>query len=71
MSDIPQTYEFFLHVTKTITLFISLFSFLSMYKIRWNVNIPKLASQAGLKLIEGKDIQLGTIMYGVYTKIDE
>ena len=38
---------------------------------RWNVNIPKLANQAGLKLIEGKDIQLGTIMYGAYGKMDE
>lgn len=38
---------------------------------RWNVNIPSLAKQAGLELKEGEDIQLGTIMYGVYKKSAE
>lgn len=38
---------------------------------RWNVNIPALAKEAGLEFKEGKDIQLGTIMYGVYKKTDE
>ena len=35
---------------------------------RWNVNIPSLAKQAGLELKSSNSIQLGTIMYGVYTK---
>jgi hypothetical protein len=35
------------------------------------VNIPSLAKEAGLEYREGKDIQLGTIMYGVYKKVGE
>lgn len=38
---------------------------------RWNVNIPSLAKEAGLEYKEGKDIQLGTLMYGVYKKVGE
>ena len=35
---------------------------------RWNVDVPELAKNEGLKSIEYKDIQSGTIMLGVYTK---
>lgn len=38
---------------------------------RWNVDIPSLAQQAGLGKKSGGSIQLGTIMYGIYTKFTE
>lgn len=38
---------------------------------RWNVDIPSLAREAGLEFIEGDDIQLGTIMFGIFKKPGE
>ena len=35
---------------------------------RWNVDVPSLAQQAGLEKKAGGSVQLGTIMYGIYTK---
>ena len=35
---------------------------------RWNVNVPKLAKEAGLKLEKSDTAQAGTIFYGVYSK---
>lgn len=35
---------------------------------RWNVNVPALAMDAGLKLERKSEIQAGTIFYGVYSK---
>jgi hypothetical protein len=35
---------------------------------RWNVDIPQIAQDTGLKKELGEDIQLGTIMLGVYRK---
>ena len=35
---------------------------------RWNVNVPKLAKEAGLKLEKSETAQAGTIFYGVYSK---
>ena len=35
---------------------------------RWNVNVPKIAEEAGLKLISKEEAQAGTVYFGVYTK---
>lgn len=35
---------------------------------RWNVDVPTLARVAGLEKKSGGSVQLGTIMYGIYTK---
>jgi SAM-dependent methyltransferase len=35
---------------------------------RWNVDVPKLADDAGLKLERYESIQAGTVMLGVYRK---
>lgn len=35
---------------------------------RWNVNIPALANELGLKKISYDEAQLGTLMMAVYAK---
>lgn len=37
---------------------------------KWNVDVPQLARDQGLRNIEYKDINSGTIMLGIYSKID-